>query len=268
MPEERCEHFDQISNAAPRAKVCEKCAALGEPWVALRVCLSCGHVGCCEDSPHAHALAHFQATGHPIIRPLESPKSWTWCYPHNRYFKGLGSTAANEGYDPLAKVLHWLVFALVFAQFVVAFAMPPPRRGVPPAALNSLHVSIGMTILAVIVVRWLWRLRHPVAPAAGAFAWEQAAARVTHVLLYAIIVVVPFLGWANASARNWPIKLYGLPLPQLVAVQSSIGRLAGRFHVLLAWALLALIALHVAVAVYHAIVRRDGMLQRMLPREG
>lgn len=63
--------------------------ATGQKWVALRVCLSCGHVGCCEDSPGAHALEHFQSTAHPIIRPLERDERWTWCYPHNRYFAAL-----------------------------------------------------------------------------------------------------------------------------------------------------------------------------------
>jgi uncharacterized UBP type Zn finger protein len=84
--DDRCEHFQSVGNPAPTTKGCAECMALGEKWVALRVCLSCGHVGCCEDSPHAHALAHFQATGHPIIRPLERGPRWTWCYIHHRYF--------------------------------------------------------------------------------------------------------------------------------------------------------------------------------------
>lgn len=80
--------------------------ALGEKsWVALRVCLSCGHVGCCEDSPHAHALAHYQATDHPIIRPLENEHRWTWCYVHGRYFSGL--TTSRPGKDgPIARWLR------------------------------------------------------------------------------------------------------------------------------------------------------------------
>ena len=61
--------------------------ALGDPWNELRVCLSCGHVGCCEDSQHAHALKHFQATGHPMIASFERGETWGWCYVDRRYFE-------------------------------------------------------------------------------------------------------------------------------------------------------------------------------------
>jgi uncharacterized UBP type Zn finger protein len=95
MIAERCEHFALIGDPAPAGDGCSECLSLGErDWVALRLCLSCGHVGCCEDSRHAHALAHFQATGHSIIRPLNDNERWTWCYHHNRYYAEMaqGST--------------------------------------------------------------------------------------------------------------------------------------------------------------------------------
>jgi hypothetical protein len=60
--------------------------AIGAPWNELRVCLTCGHVGCCEDSAHAHAFRHFQASGHPLIAPLERGETWGWCYLDRRYF--------------------------------------------------------------------------------------------------------------------------------------------------------------------------------------
>ena len=69
-----------------RARACEECAAIGAEWNELRVCLTCGHVGCCEDSTHAHALQHFKATGHPLIAPLERGETWGWCYLDRRYF--------------------------------------------------------------------------------------------------------------------------------------------------------------------------------------
>ena len=83
---EPCEHFAEIRNVEPRARGCEECLALGVEWNELRVCLSCGHVGCCEDSEHAHALAHFNATGHPMIVSLDRGDTWGWCYVHRRYF--------------------------------------------------------------------------------------------------------------------------------------------------------------------------------------
>jgi uncharacterized UBP type Zn finger protein len=83
---ERCDHFDTIQSVKPRTKGCEECLALGSKWNELRMCLSCGHVGCCEDSSHAHALAHFNATGHPMISSLVRGETWGWCYIHRRYF--------------------------------------------------------------------------------------------------------------------------------------------------------------------------------------
>ncbi len=83
---ERCEHFAAVGTFEPRAKGCEECLAIGSKWTELRVCLTCGHVGCCEDSQHAHALQHFKATGHPIIVPFERSETWAWCYVDRRYF--------------------------------------------------------------------------------------------------------------------------------------------------------------------------------------
>jgi uncharacterized UBP type Zn finger protein len=84
---EPCEHFSAIKQVAPRTSGCEECQALGATWNELRVCLSCGHVGCCEDSEHAHALRHFEATGHPMIASYERGETWSWCYIHRRYFE-------------------------------------------------------------------------------------------------------------------------------------------------------------------------------------
>ena len=82
----RCEHYAGIQRVDARTTGCEACMALGEKWTALRACMTCGHVGCCEDSPHAHALAHFRSTGHPLIASLGRGDHWSWCYVHNRYF--------------------------------------------------------------------------------------------------------------------------------------------------------------------------------------
>ena len=84
-----CEHVTELEPIAATANGCEACRRLGHDWHSLRVCLTCGHVGCCEDSPHAHALAHFNATGHPMIASFEPGESWGWCYVHQRYFDPL-----------------------------------------------------------------------------------------------------------------------------------------------------------------------------------
>jgi uncharacterized UBP type Zn finger protein len=92
---DRCEHFGDAIDVPPRTKGCEGCLALGETWTALRVCQSCGHVGCCEDSKHAHALRHFRTTGHPLIMSFDRNERWAWCYVHNRYFQDVRVPAGS-----------------------------------------------------------------------------------------------------------------------------------------------------------------------------
>ena len=77
---DRCEHFDQLQPVSPRTRGCEECMKSGDPWIGLRLCLTCGHVGCCDDSNNTHATKHFNATGHPLIRSLEPGEEWSYCY--------------------------------------------------------------------------------------------------------------------------------------------------------------------------------------------
>lgn len=80
MPEAHCPHVAEIRDVTPSADGCEDCLREGTRWVHLRMCLLCGHVGCCDSSPRRHATAHFHATGHPIVRSVEPGESWRWCY--------------------------------------------------------------------------------------------------------------------------------------------------------------------------------------------
>ncbi|NOK85140.1 MAG: hypothetical protein GFH27_549331n62 [Chloroflexi bacterium AL-W] len=75
-----CTHTDQIRDVLPRTQGCEECMAMGEKWVHLRMCLICGHVGCCDSSKHKHAAAHFHETEHPIVQSIEPGEDWRWCY--------------------------------------------------------------------------------------------------------------------------------------------------------------------------------------------
>jgi uncharacterized UBP type Zn finger protein len=77
-----CTHLDQVTVSELPASVdgCEECLRDGTKWLHLRICLSCGHVGCCDDSPERHATAHYHSTSHPIIRSLEPGEEWSWCY--------------------------------------------------------------------------------------------------------------------------------------------------------------------------------------------
>ena len=84
MPSQ-CKHLDQIKVTSTGKRECEDCFKTGDTWVELRLCLSCGHVGCCDSSKNKHARAHFNQTRHPLISPALPGKSWTWCYVDNDY---------------------------------------------------------------------------------------------------------------------------------------------------------------------------------------
>jgi uncharacterized UBP type Zn finger protein len=76
----QCTHLDQIKEVTPSANGCEDCLKIGDTWVHLRLCLSCGHVGCCDSSKNKHATKHFHATKHPIIASFQPGEDWGWCY--------------------------------------------------------------------------------------------------------------------------------------------------------------------------------------------
>ncbi len=79
MPD-ACRHVKTVRDVTPSALGCEECLKLNSPWVHLRLCRTCGHVGCCDSSPHRHATKHFHATGHPVIEGYDPPEGWGWCY--------------------------------------------------------------------------------------------------------------------------------------------------------------------------------------------
>ncbi len=81
----RCEHLRQVQLVNPSSEGCEECLKLGDEWVHLRMCLECGHVGCCDSSKNKHATRHFHGTGHPIVRSFEPGETWAWCYPHQDF---------------------------------------------------------------------------------------------------------------------------------------------------------------------------------------
>jgi len=180
----------------------------------------------------------------------------------------MNNSDANAGYTGLAKLLHWAILGLLAAQFVIAWLMPDIKRDTQPDTLINLHLSFGVLILGLAVVRLGWRMKHAAPPPEeGLPPWQVLSARVMHWLLYLLLFVVPILGWINASWRGFPVTLFGLfELPKLLATRMPGFRWTGDVHNALAnYALLALVGLHVAAALYHHFVRRDHVLQRMLP---
>jgi uncharacterized UBP type Zn finger protein len=82
-----CAHYDEIQNPKPKSSGCEECLKMGDTWVHLRLCLSCGHVGCCDSSKNKHATKHYHSTKHPMIRSLERGEEWGYCYPDDLFYE-------------------------------------------------------------------------------------------------------------------------------------------------------------------------------------
>ena len=85
----RCDHLEAVTIVADRSSVkgCEECLKIGGSWVHLRMCLSCGHVGCCDSSPNRHARRHWQSSGHPIMQSVEVGEAWAWCFVDDIFFE-------------------------------------------------------------------------------------------------------------------------------------------------------------------------------------
>lgn len=175
----------------------------------------------------------------------------------------MAGTYTAPKYDPFARVLHWLIVLLLTAQYVVAWTMPEIHRGTEPLGLITVHLDLGVTIIAVMIVRAVWRLLRKEPKVVEATPFTRTVAYLTHGLLYLLLIVQPLMGWANASSRGWQITVFGVNLPPLAATGSPIGHELGDVHGVLAWVMLGLIGLHVAAALYHHFVLRDGVLRRM-----
>jgi uncharacterized UBP type Zn finger protein len=94
---DECTHLDQIRISSSNQPGCQECLAIGGTWVHLRLCVECGQVGCCDNSPNRHATRHYQATGHPIIRSYEPGEDWWWCYADELTFELEGAEPARAG---------------------------------------------------------------------------------------------------------------------------------------------------------------------------
>jgi cytochrome b561 len=169
-------------------------------------------------------------------------------------------------YDTTAKVLHWLVVALLLAQYLIGWLMPDIHRGMKPGDAMTWHISVGIVILALIVLRLVWRLTHRVAPESSLEPWQRSAAEAAHWLMYGLVLLTTISGWLFASFRGWSISLFFLtPLPMLSSENPDALRAINHWHQKFEWTLLILIGLHVLAAVVHLLFYRNRVMHRMLP---
>lgn len=178
-----------------------------------------------------------------------------------------GPAELGQPYDPVARTFHWLIVVLIVVQVSLALVLPSILPATAEDSLTAWHLSVGSTILLVMLLRLAWRLTHPPPPPPADLSPPlQLLSRATHWAFYAILVVLPLLGWTAASAYGATVRLFGLiPLPALVAPDKPFAESVGDVHGTVALVLLALIALHIAGALYHAFVKRDRVIHRMLP---
>lgn len=180
-------------------------------------------------------------------------------------------TQPVERWNAVSQIFHWLIAALIIVQASIGLTMVnlPKRPNIIP--IFSLHKSIGLTILALAVLRLLWRFgsRHPPLPE-DIPGWERGTARATHIALYVLLFAMPLSGWLFDSASSLrPLYWWGvLRMPNLTGGPDATLKVIGySLHVTLFWTLFTVTVLHVGAAVKHHFIDRDKVLLNMLPRK-
>jgi len=167
-------------------------------------------------------------------------------------------------FTPWQRVLHWLMAACIIAMLFIGVGMVSSVRPVY-LTLVSIHKPLGIAILVLVLIRLALRLRYgaPTLPA-DLPAPMKLAAEGSHYALYALMIAMPLIGWGMLSAAAYPVVLFGgWHLPPVVPQSDALHALLWDAHFYLAFAFFALILLHVAAALFHALVRRDGVFQTM-----
>jgi len=170
-------------------------------------------------------------------------------------------------YDPVARTAHWLHVLLLLGSFTLGFIMVDLASSPLKLQMFAWHKWIGVIVAAVVLLRFVWRLRHSPPPLPVSIpAWQREAARISHRLLYAMLFAVPLSGWLMSSAKGYQTVLFAvLPIPDLLDKNPPLGAALEEAHWVLNKLLLGLIALHVAAAFKHYFIDRNQVLARMLP---
>jgi cytochrome b561 len=172
-------------------------------------------------------------------------------------------------YTTTAIVLHWLLALLILGTLAMGLYMTSLSFSPTRLKLYNWHKWAGMTILVLSAARLLWRLTNRPPEPASMPGWQLQAASTAHGVLYALFFAVPLAGWAYSSASGFPIVMFGvLPLPDWVPVDPDLADRLQPVHQWLAYALGAVVTLHVAAALKHQFIDRDGLMRRMVPGRG
>ncbi|KJV28733.1 cytochrome b [Luteibacter yeojuensis] len=169
-------------------------------------------------------------------------------------------------WSTVAKTFHWLMALLILGNGAFAFYMDGLKPSLNKINMFALHKSIGLTVLALFVLRLAWKMLDRRPPDEPAPRWQQLAAHVVHGFLYLLIVAIPLSGWAFNSAHGFPLQYFKqFNLPALVEKNEELSNTLGTVHVYLFWLLLLVLVAHVGGALKHHFIDRDDTLRRMLP---
>ena len=167
-------------------------------------------------------------------------------------------------YSGPAIALHWLLAAAIIGNFALGIYMHELPISPQRLVLFNWHKWAGITILALSALRLLWRLAHPPPPDVPMPAWQRRVAHALHRTLYGLFFAVPLAGWAYSSAAGFPVVVFGvLQLPDWVPVSDAAADVFKGVHKACATALGLLVITHVAAALKHQVIDRDGLMQRM-----
>ena len=170
-----------------------------------------------------------------------------------------------RAWGSVSKSLHWLIVLLILGQPLLAM-YADSLSGLAKIAPLALHKSLGITVLALAIIRLVWRWLNPVPSNVDLATWERALARLSHVALYALIFAMPLTGWMMSSARNFPVSWFNLvQLPDLVRPGRETYELMHDLHGTLFAALVCVALLHIAGALKHHFIDKNDVLRRMLP---
>jgi cytochrome b561 len=180
----------------------------------------------------------------------------------------LRNTAHRWG--SLTQLLHWLIVLLIIVQVTLGSIAADLPVGPQLLRVLAYHKSVGLTILALAVIRLAWRFLNPTPELPPTLKpWERLLARFTHAALYVLLFALPLSGWTASSARGFPVSWFGFfQLPDLVLKSKPLYEALLDTHEALVWTLGVVVALHVAAAVKHHFVLKDDVLRRMLPFTG
>lgn len=169
-------------------------------------------------------------------------------------------------YTRTAVGLHWSIAALVLTGLFMGWTMTEMEVSPQRLKVYNWHKWVGVTVLALAVLRLAWRLTHRPPPLAAATpGWQRAGARIAHGLLYLLLIAMPVSGWIYSNYTGYPVVYLGkIPLPDLVERNRELAPQWLDVHVTLSVVLVVVVALHVLAALYHQFVLRDGTLRRML----